>query len=124
MREPDKLASELELRKLFLGDPSTPAASGGLLRLSSLQYREYAGGWKSSAQTANSDPARELSLNMANIWLEAAMRCEASLGAGFTERGEEANAVPDRNVVRIHDPQAPRLELDEADRLTAWIEAA
>ncbi len=124
MGEQDKLASELEFRKLFLGNPNTPAASDGLLRLSSLQYREYADEWKSSAQTAYSDAARELSLKMAKIWLEAAMLCEASLGAGFAERGEEPDAVPDQNVVRINDPQAPRLELDEADRLMAWIKAA
>ena len=104
MGERERFASEVEFRKLFLGNPSAPAASDGLLSLSSRQYREYADEWKQSALTAYSDPARELSLKMAHIWLEAAMQCEAGLAASFTERDEGAG--------------------DQAGRLMAWVEAA
>ena len=121
----EQLTSEIEFRNLFLGDPSTPAASEGLLRRSSLQYREYADEWKSSAQTAYSDAARELSLEMANIWLEAAMLCEAGLAVNFTERGEVASAARETSpvVVSIKEPEAGGLELTEAARLIAWIKA-
>jgi hypothetical protein len=128
MGERDHLISEIEFKNLFRGDPSAPAASDGLLSLSSRQYREYADEWKSSAQTAYSDAARELSLKMANIWLEAAMRCEAGLGTPFTERGEEAGTVPqaspDDSAVRIKEPQAKNSKLDDAAQLIAWIRAA
>jgi hypothetical protein len=126
MGERDHLVSEIEFKNLFRGDPSSPAASDGLLSLSSRQYREYADEWKSSAQTAYSDAARELSLKMANIWLEAAMRCEAGLGTSYTERDEKADTVPQPSpdVVRIKEPQAKISELDDAARLIAWIRAA
>ena len=128
MGERDQLVSEIEFRKLFLGNPSTPAASEGLLSLSSRHYREYADEWKQSAQTASSDPARQLSLKMADIWLEAATQCEAGLATNFTERGEEAGAArqasPNDSAVRFNEPHVPRLELEEADRLMAWVKAA
>jgi hypothetical protein len=47
---------------------------------------EYADEWKCSAQTAYSDAARELSLKMANIWLEAAMRCRMAASRRSTRR--------------------------------------
>ncbi len=128
MGQRDHLISEIEFKNLFLGDPSSPAASEGLLSLSSRQYREYADEWKSSAQTAYSNAARELSLKMASIWLEAAMRCEVGLGTSYTERAEGAGtvpaALPDDSAVRIKEPQAKILELDDATRLIAWIRAA
>jgi hypothetical protein len=126
MGERDHLVSEIEFKNLFRGDPSSPAASDGLLSLSSRQYREYADEWKSSAQTAYSDAARELSLKMANIWLEAAMRCEVGLATSYTERDEKADTVPQPSpdVVRIKEPQAKISELDDAARLIAWIRAA
>jgi hypothetical protein len=127
MGERDHLISEIEFKNLFLGDPSTPAASDGLLSLSSRQYREYADEWKSSAQTAYSDHARELSFKMASIWLEAAMRCEAGLATSNTERGEEGavrQASPDDSAVRIKEPQAEGLGLNDAAQLIAWVRAA
>jgi hypothetical protein len=127
MSERDHLISEIEFKNLFLGDPSTPAATDGLLSLSSRQYREYADEWKASAQTAYSDQARELSFKMVNIWVEAAMRCEAGLATSSTERDEKSavcHASPDDSVVRIKEPQAEGLELDDAARLIAWIRAA
>jgi hypothetical protein len=127
MGERDHLISEIEFKNLFLGDPSTPAASEGLLSLSSRQYREYADEWKSSAQTAYSDHERELSFKMANIWLEAAMRCEAGLGTSYAERGEEGavcQASPDDSAVRIKEPQAEGLGLNDAARLIGWVRAA
>jgi|SRR5271155_2459674 len=128
MGQRDHLVSEIAFRNLFLGDPSTPAASEGLLSLSSRQYREYADEWKSSAQTAYSDAARALSLKMASIWLEAAMRCEAGLATSYTERGEEGatapQASPNDSAVKIKEPHAKILELDDAARLIAWIRAA
>src|SRR5271168_423938 len=99
MGERDHLISEIEFKSLFLGDPSNPAASDGLLSLSSQQYREYADEWTSSAETAYSNHARELSLKMANIWLEAARRCEAGLATSYSERGDEAHAVPETSPV-------------------------
>jgi hypothetical protein len=127
MGERDHFISEIEFKNLFLGDPSTPAASDGLLSLSSRQYRGYADEWKSSAQTAYSDHARELAFKMASIWLEAARRCEAGLATSYAERGEQAGAVPQASpdVIRIKEPQAEGLELDDAAaRLIAWIRAA
>ena len=98
------------------------------MSLSSRQYREYADEWKSSAQTAYSDAARALSLKMASIWLEAAMRCEAGLATSYTEHGEESatarQASPNESAVKIKEPQAKILELDDAARLIAWIRAA
>jgi len=109
-----------------MGDPSDPAASDGLLSLSSRQYREYADEWKSSAEAAYSDHARDLSLKMANIWLEAAMRCEAGLATSHSERGGEAGAVSQVSpaVVSINESRVQGLELTEAARLIAWIKAA
>jgi hypothetical protein len=126
MGERSRLISEIEFRKLFLGDPSTPATSNGLLMLSSRQYREYADEWRSSAVTANSDHARELSLKMANIWLEAAVQCEASLTTSYAERGEEGRVVPKASpdMARIKEPQAKGSERDDAASLIAWIRAA
>jgi hypothetical protein len=125
MGERDHFISELEFKNLFLGDPSTPAATDGLLSLSSRQYREYADEWKSSAQTAYSDQARELSFKMANIWLEAAIRCEAGLATSFTERDEKSavcQVSPDDSVVRIKERQAEAL--NDAARLIARVRAA
>ena len=127
MGERDHLISEIEFKNLFLGDPSTPAASDGLLSLSSRQYREHADEWKSSARTAYSDHARELSFKMAKIWLEAAMRCEAGLAESYTERGEEGavcQTSPDDIAVRIKEPQAEGSGLKDAARLMAWGRAA
>jgi hypothetical protein len=66
---------------------SAAAASRELSAISSQQYREFANEWKHLARTVSSDHARELSLKMMNIWLEAAMRCEAGLPPRYTERG-------------------------------------
>jgi hypothetical protein len=101
MGEREQLAREVEFRKLFLGNPSAPAAGEGLLSLSSRQYQEYADEWKQSAQTASSDAARELALKMAHIWLEAAMQCEAGLATSFTERHEGAADEAVRLMARV-----------------------
>ena len=81
MGERERPISEVEFE-----NPSSAAASRELSAISSQQYREFANEWKALAQVVSSDPARELSLKMMNIWLEAAMRCEAGLPPRYTER--------------------------------------
>jgi hypothetical protein len=83
MSERDSFLSEFEFRKLSSVDPD--AVGDGLLSVSSRQYRQFADEWKSLAHTSSSAQARELAQKMVNIWLEAAVLCEAGLSVSRNE---------------------------------------
>jgi hypothetical protein len=82
MGEREQPVSEVEFE-----NSSGSAASRELSAISSQKYRELANAWKSLTQDLSGDHARELSIKMMNIWLEAAVRCEAGLPPRSTERG-------------------------------------
>jgi hypothetical protein len=69
---------------------AAPPADGGILSISPRMYREYADEWKVLARAATSDPARELCLKMANIWLHVAIRFESGFEVSDenSERGD------------------------------------
>jgi len=57
------------------------APANDLLSIAPRQYREYADEWKRLARAASDIQQRAYCLKTANMWLYAAIRYEAGLGA-------------------------------------------